>query len=51
MRLVLVLDALVGACYSAVHDPLTEDSEGISENTVADPTLTLPVDGDYPSQV
>lgn len=47
MRLVLVLDALVAACYNAVHDPLTEDSEGITENTVADPTLTLPADGDY----
>jgi hypothetical protein len=47
MRLVLVLDALVGACYNAVHDPLTVDSEGITENTVADPTLTLPADGDY----
>ena len=47
MRLVLVLDSLVGACYNAVHDPLTEDSEGILENTVNDPTLTLPVDGDY----
>lgn len=47
MRLVLVLDALVGACYNAVHDPLTQDSEGIFENTVPDPTLTLPVDGDY----
>lgn len=47
MRLVLVLDALVGACYNTVHDPLTEDSEGVTENTVADPTLTLPIDGDY----
>jgi hypothetical protein len=47
MRLVLVLDALVNACYNAVHDPLTEDSEGVTENTVSDPTLTLPSDGDY----
>lgn len=47
MRLVLVLDTLVGACYSAVHDPLTQDRDGISENTVDDPTLTLPADGDY----
>ncbi|AMA55722.1 hypothetical protein [Bradyrhizobium sp. CCGE-LA001] len=47
MRLVLVLDTLVGACYNAVHDPLTEDNQGILENTVLDPTLTLPLDGDY----
>jgi hypothetical protein len=47
MRLVLVLDTLVGACYNAVHDPLSEDSEGVTESTVADPTLTLPADGDY----
>ncbi|WP_338830753.1 hypothetical protein [Bradyrhizobium sp. 27S5] len=47
MRLVLVLDTLVGACYNAVHDPLREDSEGALESTVLDPTLTLPVDGDY----
>ncbi|MGY3355905.1 hypothetical protein ACVWZK_002568 [Bradyrhizobium sp. GM0.4] len=39
IRLVLVLDALVGACYNAVHDPLTEDEEGITENTVSDPTF------------
>lgn len=47
MRLVLVLDTLVGACYNAVHDPLREDSEGAFESTVLDPTLTLPIDGDY----
>ncbi|MHC2283174.1 hypothetical protein ACVME8_009817 [Bradyrhizobium diazoefficiens] len=47
IRLVLVLDGLVVACYNAVHDPLMEDEEGITENTVPDPTLTLPADGDY----
>ncbi|NOJ44725.1 hypothetical protein [Bradyrhizobium archetypum] len=47
MRLVLVLDTLVGACYSAVHDPLMQDGEGFLESTVSDPTLTLPADGDY----
>jgi hypothetical protein len=33
LRLVLVFDGVVNACYSAVHDPLREDQEGISENT------------------
>jgi hypothetical protein len=47
MRLVLVLDELITACYNAVHDPLVEDQEGCSESTVADPTLSLPTDGDY----
>jgi hypothetical protein len=47
MRLVLVFDELVTACYNAVHDPLQEDQEGCSESTVADPTLSLPTDGDY----
>ncbi|SIN87891.1 hypothetical protein SAMN05443247_00408 [Bradyrhizobium erythrophlei] len=47
MRLVLVFDELTTDCYNAVHDPLTEDREGISESTVADPTLSLPTDGDY----
>lgn len=47
MRLVLVFDELVTACYNAVHDPLTEDQDGCSEATVGNPTLSLPVDGDY----
>lgn len=47
LRLVLVFDGVVNACYSAVHDPLREDQEGISESTVPDPTITLPSDGDY----
>jgi hypothetical protein len=47
IRLVLIFDELVTACYNAVHDPLQEDQEGCSESTVADPTLSLPTDGDY----
>jgi hypothetical protein len=47
MRLVLVFDELITACYNAVHDPLVEDQKGCSESTVADPTLSLPTDGDY----
>lgn len=47
IRPVLVLDGLVGACYNAVHDPLIEDEEGVTENTVPDPTLMLPAEGDY----
>lgn len=47
MRLVLAFDGLINGCYNAVHDPLREDQEGISESTVPDPTLTLPSDGDY----
>lgn len=46
MRLVLLFDELIGDCYNAVHDPLVEDREGISESTVPDPSLTLP-EGDY----
>ncbi|MGJ4906977.1 hypothetical protein [Bradyrhizobium sp. HKCCYLS2033] len=48
MRLVLVFDALVNACYNAVHDPL-DVIEGVTENTLPDPTLTFPMDGDYKS--
>jgi hypothetical protein len=47
MRLVLVLDELITDCYNAVHDPLVQDQEGCIESTVADPTLSLPTDGDY----
>ncbi|UPT96296.1 hypothetical protein J4G48_0046010 [Bradyrhizobium barranii subsp. apii] len=47
IRLVLVLDGLVSACFNAVHDPLMEDQDGVTENTVPDPTLTLPAEGDY----
>jgi hypothetical protein len=47
MRLVLVFDELVTACYDVVHDPLMEDPQGCSEATVGDPTLSLPTDGDY----
>ena len=47
MRLVLLFDELVGDCYNVVHDPLTQDQEGCSESTVGDPTLSLPVEGDY----
>ncbi|WP_022722784.1 hypothetical protein [Rhodopseudomonas sp. B29] len=46
MRLVLILDTLVSACYKAVYDPLQPDSDGYQESTVPDPTLTLP-EGDY----
>jgi hypothetical protein len=47
MRLVLVFDELTNDCYNTVHDPLMADREGCSESTVADPTLTLPSNGDY----
>jgi hypothetical protein len=47
MRLVLVFDEFITACYNAVHDPLLQDQEGCSESTVADPMLSLPTDGDY----
>jgi hypothetical protein len=47
IRLVLVFDGLVTACYNVVHDPLMQDREGCSEATVGDPTLSLPTDGDY----
>lgn len=47
MRLVLVFNDLITDCYNAVHDPLVEDQEGCIESTVADPTLSLPSDGDY----
>jgi hypothetical protein len=40
MRLVLTFGGLVNDCHNAVHDPLREDEEGISESTVPDPTLT-----------
>jgi hypothetical protein len=47
IRLVLVFDELITACYNVVHDPLTEDQVGCSEATIGDPTISLPVDGDY----
>jgi hypothetical protein len=47
MRLVLVFDELITACYNAVHDPLREDEVERSESTMPDPTLALPADGDY----
>jgi hypothetical protein len=47
MRLVLLFDGLVSGCYNAVHDPLREDEEGVSESTAPNPTLKLPEEGDY----
>ena len=47
MRLVLVFDELTASCYRVVHDPLGVDEGGFTESTVADPTLSLPTDGDY----
>jgi len=47
IRLVLLFDEFVNACHDAVFDPLTEDTDGITESTVSDPLLTLPVEADY----
>jgi hypothetical protein len=47
MRLRLVFDKLVDDCSKAVHDQLTRDGGGFTENTEDDPTLLLPTDGDY----
>jgi hypothetical protein len=46
MRLVLLFDELISGCHKAVHDPLAEDREGVSESTVPYPSFTLP-EGDY----
>ena len=47
IRLMVVFDELVSACYSVVHDPLQRDERGCVESTVGNPTLSLPTDGDY----
>jgi hypothetical protein len=54
IRVVLVLEELVGNAYNAVNDPIAYDEEGIASETVSDPDLVLPTDGNYkalPSQL
>lgn len=47
IRLVYVLEKLVGDCYSAVNDHTFTDQSGLTFNAVDNPDLTLPLDGDY----
>jgi len=47
IRLVLVLDKLVGECYNAVNDPLFTDDQGYTHSTIPNPDFALPEGGDY----
>ncbi|UVM06813.1 hypothetical protein [Pseudomonas laurylsulfatiphila] len=47
IRLVLVLEKLVGDCYSAVNDQTYTDEQGFTRNAVPNPQFSLPQEGDY----
>jgi hypothetical protein len=47
IRLVLVLDKLVGDCYSAVNDTTGTDEQGNTYSLVENPELSLPEGADY----
>lgn len=47
IRLVLVLEKLVGDCYAAVNDPTHTDQQGYTCSAVPNPKFALPHDGDY----
>lgn len=48
IRVVLLLEDMIGNAYNVIHDPCSEDSQGYTSPTVASPPdLVLPPDGNY----
>lgn len=47
IRLVLVMEKLVGDCCLAANDPTYTDEHGLTRNAVPNPEFSLPLEGDY----